>query len=188
MMRRRAFLTIIAMAALPKGLWPLEALAEPASLPQAVGVLGREKSAAEQYGVILATIGKKDVNTYLRGVTLYADAKAEFDGLIDQIRFSLREHHDPTKSDAFERTLRSAAEKRIAFTNFVSTDVIGKIEGAKPGLPSIIAIVPELVKAITDSGLSIWAAFRSASKEKQDVIMVELDHLKWRPFAELTPN
>jgi hypothetical protein len=184
---RRTFLTTAGLLA---GLWCITgtAAADVGSLPEAAAVLAREKSAAEQYAVVLATVGKKHMGTYLRGVTLYADAKAEFDGLIEQLRFSLRDGRDPTTSDPFTKALRGAAEKRVAFTNFVSSDVIGKIEGKKPGLPDIIAAVPELVKAITDAGLSIWAVFRNAAKEKQDAILGDLDRLRWRPFAELAPS
>ncbi len=161
---------------------------DPIPLTDAVGVLGREKSAAEQYAVILATVGRENITNYLRGITLYADAKAEFDGLITQLRFNLREGHDPSTSDAFRQALRSAAEKRVAFTTFITNDVIGEIKGAKPGLPMIIGAAPDLIKAITEAGLSIWAAFRNAAKEKQDAILDDLEHLKWRSFAELAPR
>src|SRR5262249_11078856 len=44
----------------------------------AMRLFAREKSAAEQYAVILSTIGKNDATQYVRGIRLYADAKAEF--------------------------------------------------------------------------------------------------------------
>jgi hypothetical protein len=152
------------------------------------GVLGREKSAAEQYAVLLATIGMKDMETYLRGITLYADAKADFDGLLAQLRLSLREGRDPTTSDVFTETLRRAAEKRIAFTTFVVDEVIGKMDGAKPGLLTIINVVPKLIKALTEAGVSIWTAFHKVGKEKQNAILDELERLRWRTFAELAPK
>jgi hypothetical protein len=45
--------------------------------------------------------------------------------------------------------------------------------------------VPELVKAISEAGLSIWKAYHDASKERRDAIMSELERLEWRSFAEL---
>jgi hypothetical protein len=179
--------TFLLMASVLGGASLARGQVEEANLPEAVGVLAHEKSAAEQYAVVLATVGKKHMGPYLRGVTLYADAKADFDGLIEQLRFSLREGRDPTTSDKFSKALRGAAEKRVAFTNFVSSDVIGKIEGKKPGLPEVISAVPELIKVISDAGLAIWAVFRTAAKEKQDAILGDLDRLKWSPFAELAP-
>ena len=57
--------------------------------------------------------------------------------------------------------------------------------GARSGLPDVITAVPELVKAITEAGISIWNAFRQASKQNRDAILSELEHLEWRSFAEL---
>jgi hypothetical protein len=156
-----------------------------AALARAVGVLTREKSSAEQYAVILATAGKSDIALYLRGIELYADAKAEFDGMIAELKLDLTQGQDPAQSAVFTGALQGAARKRIAFTSFVSHEVVDKLSGAKPGLPEVIAAAPELVKAITDSALSIWKAFHDASKERRDAIISEVDQLRWRSFADL---
>jgi hypothetical protein len=156
-----------------------------ATLAKAVGVLAHEKSAAEQYAVILATAGKSDTALYVRGIQLYADAKAEFDAMIAELKFDLITGQGPANSAVFTGALQGAAQKRIAFTSFVSREVVDKLSGAKPGLPDVIEAVPELVKAITDSGMSIWKAFHDASKERRDAILVEVDYLQWRSFADL---
>jgi hypothetical protein len=95
--RRRRLLATIAlfgMALLQEG--PSAALADDApALSDAVAVLEKERSAAEQYAVILATVGRKDANLYVRGIQLYADAKAEFDGLIAALRIDLIEGRTP---------------------------------------------------------------------------------------------
>lgn len=158
------------------------------SLSDLVGVLEKERSAAEQYAVILATVGRKNVDAYVRGIQLYADAKADFDGLISQLRFDLIDGNDPTKSAKFAGALEAAAKSRIAFTNFVSDDVVGKTEGAKPGLIDVAKVVPELVTAITDAGLKIWNAYHDAGKERRDAILNEIDQLRWKSFADLSPK
>ncbi len=122
---------------------------EPGSLSDAIRFLGHEKSAAEQYGVILITVAKDNPGLYVRGIKLYADAKADFDGLIAELRFDLQSGEDPAKSAKFNEALKGAAEKRVAFTSFVSGEV-DKLGGARPGLPDVITAVPELVKAITE--------------------------------------
>jgi hypothetical protein len=155
---------------------------------EAAGVLERERSAAEQYAVILATVGRRDVGNYVRGIQLYADAKAEFDGLIAQLRLGLINGSDPVHAPKFAATLQAAAEKRIAFTNFVSVEVVDKIQGARPGLIDVAKAVPELVKALTDAGLGIWGAFRDANKQHREAILSEIDHLRWRAFADLAPK
>ena len=156
-----------------------------AALATAVGFLTREKSAAEQYAVILATAGKLDKAVYLRGIQLYADAKADFDAMIAELKFDLTTGQDPANSAVFTGALQGAAQKRIAFTSFVSREVVDKVKGAKPGLPGLIEAAPELVKAITESGLSIWKAFRDSGKERRDAILSEVDQLRWRSFADL---
>lgn len=160
----------------------------PPTLSDAVAVLERERSAAEQYAVVLATVGRKDIDRYVRGIQLYADAKAEFDGLIAALRFDLIEGNNPAKSQRFSTALQGAAKKRIAFTDFVSDEVVGKVEGARPGLLDVVKVVPDLVKAITDAGLAIWDSFRKASKERRDAILAEIDRLRWRSFADLAPK
>jgi hypothetical protein len=67
----------------------------------------------------------------------------------------------------------------VAFTSFVKREVVDKVPGARPGLPDPFAAVPELVKTITDAGLSIWKAFRDAGKERRDAILNEIEHLQW---------
>jgi hypothetical protein len=154
------------------------------SLPEAMRYLAHEKSAAEQYAVILSTVAKNDAALYVRGIELYADAKAEFDGLIAELRIELQTGQEPAKSVKFNQALRGAAEKRIAFTSLVSSEV-DKLQGARPGLEDLIQVVPDLVKAITEAGLSIWKAFREARHERRDAILNELALLEWRPFAQL---
>jgi len=54
--------------------------AEPGTLSEAIRFLAHEKSTAEQYGVILFTVGKDNLGLCVRGIKLYADAEAEFGG------------------------------------------------------------------------------------------------------------
>jgi hypothetical protein len=164
--------------------------AQPAQPPsagtvsEAIGLLAHEKSAAEQYAVILSTIAKNDTVLYLRGFKLYADAKSDFDELLAELRFDLQSGQDPARSAKFDEALKGAAEKRVAFTAFVSGEV-DRLQGARPGLPDVIKAVPELVTAISDAGLKIWNAYHGANKERRDAIMNELERLEWRSFAEL---
>jgi hypothetical protein len=159
-----------------------------ASLSEAIRFLAHEKSAAEQYAVILSTIGKTDTALYVRGITLYTDAKAEFDSLIAELKFDLTTGQDPARSAKFTEALKGAAEKRVAFTSFVSHEVVDKFPGARPGLPNVLNAVPELIKAFTDVGLSIWKAYRDNAKERRDAIRNELAQQQWRPFADLVKS
>jgi hypothetical protein len=158
---------------------------EEPELAEAVGILAREKSAAEQYAVVLAMAAKQDMPRYLRGISLYADAKAEFDGLVTQLVFELKSGNDLAASPKFSAVLATAAEKRVIFTDFVSDEVVGRLEGTRAELLAISKLIPEIVKSLTNAGLSIWKAFHSARKERQTAILNELERLKWRSFADL---
>jgi hypothetical protein len=184
-MTRRVFLAAALSAAFCGSL-----RAQPARPPsagtvsEAIGTFKHEKDAAEQYAVILSTVAKNDTVLYLRGFKLYADAKSDFEGLIAELRFDLLNGRDLARSAKFNQALKGAAEKRVAFTSFVSSE-IDKLQGARPGLPDVITAVPELVKAISDAGLSIWKVYHDAGKERRDAIMNELERLEWRSFADL---
>jgi hypothetical protein len=183
--RRKVLLGFLLAGILGKPVRAEQATRGDAGLAAAVRVLAHEKSAAEQYAVILATVGRSDAALYVRGIQLYADAKAEFDALIAELKFDLNTGQDPARSAVFTGALRGAAEKRVAFTSFVLHEVVDKVSGARPGLPDVINAVPELGKAIRESGLSIWSVFHDASKERRDAILSEVDQLRWQSFAEL---
>jgi hypothetical protein len=157
----------------------------PATYSDAVKVLAREQSDAEQYAFILDRFGKNDTSRYVLGITRYADAKADFDGLIEALKTDLIEGRNPSNSPKLGEALHTAAEKRIAFTTFVADQVVGNKEGAKGLLPDVVKVVPDLIKALTDAGLSIWKEYSGAGKERRDAIRDELDHLKWKPFADI---
>jgi hypothetical protein len=183
-LNRRVFLLGLAVPCILAGLGEAAAPDE-AGLSDAIHFLAHEKSAAEQYAVILATVGKSDTTQYVRGIELYADAKAEFDALIAELKFDLATGQDPGRSAKFTEALQGAAAKRVAFTSFVSREVVDKFPGARPGLPDMLNVVPELVKAITDAGLSIWKAYRDTGKERRDAILNELGQLQWRSFSDV---
>jgi len=157
----------------------------PSTRAEAVKVLEREKSAAEQYAVMLDQFGKADTNRYVRGISRYAEAKADFDGLIEALKTDLIEGRNPSGSPNLGKAVRTAAERRIAFTSFVADQVVGDKESAKGALPAVIGVVPDLVKALTEAGIGIWKEYVTAGKESRDAIRDQLDHLKWKPFADL---
>jgi hypothetical protein len=162
-----------------------EGQSAPMSLSEAVGVLEHERSAAEQYAVMLDRFGKADISRYVQGISRYAEAKADFDGLIEALKTELIQHHDPMRSPNFPAALQAAAEKRIAFTAFVADEVVGDKEGSRSLLYDVIRVVPDLIKKLTESGISIWHEFRDAGQARRDQILDQLDHLKWKAFADI---
>jgi hypothetical protein len=118
---RRAFLILTLSSAIYSSV-SSQQMSPPSAgtISDAIGLFAREKSAAEQYAVVFSTIAKNNGPLYLRGFKLYADAKAEFDGLVTELRFDVTNGRKPTQSQTFNKTLQAAAEKRVAFTSFVS--------------------------------------------------------------------
>ncbi len=149
---------------------------------EGIRVLARERSLAEQFIAILNDYGRKDAGQYAEGVTLYAEAKADFDGLISELEHELERTRPPDQSAAFEAALNAAVDKRVAFTNFVTGTIIPQGSGTPKGIGDFIKVVPELVKALTDAGISIWREFRSAGEARRNEIRQELEALRWPAF------
>ena len=80
----------------------------------AIRMLAREQSLAESYVVLLKEFGKEDVEKYARGIQLYARAKAEYDGLIEQMKHHLTMGRPFDASPEFKLALNNAADHRIA--------------------------------------------------------------------------
>jgi len=147
-------------------------------------VMAREKSLAEQFLVIMNEFGRNDISQYAKGVTLYAEAKAEFDGLITQLEHDLEQPKPPTESEKFEAELKKAVAKRVAFTSFVTDTLVPHTEAAQKGIVGdIIKGSAELIKVLTDAGLAIWHEFRSGSEARRKEIKQELESLRWPQFT-----
>jgi hypothetical protein len=72
-------------------------------------------------------------NQYAKGITLYAEAKAEFDKLIAELEHELEQARPPDQSERFEAALKDAVAKRVAFTSFVTDTLVPHTEGAQRG-------------------------------------------------------
>lgn len=176
MIRRRRLLGVGAAV----WVWAERARAQASN--EGIRVLAREKSLAEQFLTLLNEFGRKDVGQYAKGIMLYAAAKAEFDGLISELEHELGQPQPPDQSAAFQTALDGAVEKRVAFTNYVSDTILPRNDATTKGLGDFIKVVPELVKALTDAGISIWREFRSAGDARRKDIRDELETLRWPPF------
>jgi hypothetical protein len=147
-------------------------------------VLGREKSLAEQFLVILHDFGRKDIEHYVTGVALYAKAKAEFDGLITQLEHELEQAQPPSQSEEFEAALKEAVAKRVAFTSFVTDTLVPHTEGAQKGIAEdFIKGGADLTKALTDECIEIWREFRSSGEARRKEKRQELELLRWPQFT-----
>ena len=77
--------------------------------------LAEEKTLGEQGASLLNQYAKDNQALYVQGIMLYAQAKAKFDGLIEQLKADLVDGRRPDKSPGFEEALQRAVEQRKAF-------------------------------------------------------------------------
>ena len=156
------------------------------NFPEAIGILAKEQSLAENYAVILKEFGKEDIKNYAEGIRLYAEAKAEYDGLIEQLIYNLKADKALDTSPDFQNKLKNAADKRVAFTSFVTDKIIrDDPERKNPLAIAAIGLAPELLDALTKVGKTIWQEYRNVNKEQKQEIVDQLDTLKWKAFHEI---
>jgi ABC-type sugar transport system substrate-binding protein len=149
-----------------------------------VRVMAREKSLAEQFLVIMNDFGKKDMTQYAKGITLYAQAKADFDGLITQLEDQLVQSKPPNESEKFETVLNEAVAKRVAFTSFVTDTIIPRTDTTQKSIVGdFIKGGADLIKALSDAGIAIWHEYRSAGETRRNEIKQELETLRWPQFS-----
>jgi len=181
-LRLLTWFTRIAVAALVSALASTGIVAQDTS--DGIRVMAREKSLAEQFLVIMNDFGQRDIGQYAKGVTLYAEAKAEFDGLIAELELELEQARPPDQSERFEAALKDAVAKRVAFTSFVTDTLVPHTEGAQKGIVGdFIKGGGDLIKALTDAGIGIWREYRSGSEARRKEIMQELESLRWPQFT-----
>lgn len=148
-------------------------------------VLGEEQSMAESYMYLLNEFGKKDLNKYGKGIQLYVNARAKFNGLIELMKHKLSEGEPFDNSPDFDNTLKTAVDKRVSFTTYINEEIIGDSEGKKGFPVAIIGGAAELIKALTEVGKTIWQEYRSVNDTRRKELLEQLEALKWKAFHEI---
>lgn len=161
-----------------------------ADVADALRVLSREKSTAENEVTRLTLVRDLDLRAYSKGIKAYSLAQGEFNGLIDQLRQQLREDESIADSPVFRKRLIAAVDQRLAFSQYVdetSDKLLGEPSGGEKGVPVEVTINPaELVAALSDAGLQIWQAYHAVNEQRRMELMEDLDRLRWKSFASLT--
>lgn len=156
-------------------------------------VLAREQSLAEAYVVLMDSVGKADIHRYADGIRLYAGAKAEFDGLIEQMKQDIIQRVPFDQSEKFPAILHTAVDRRLAFTRHVDGIVETLPPGTRPGIADYLAGgAAELISAITGAGKAIWEAYWTIQQaehvdqeSRRKETLAQLDALKWKAFHEI---
>lgn len=145
-----------------------------------VRVLAEEKTLGETMVALLNQYAKNDQTVYVQGIVKYAEAKAKFDGLIEQLKADLQAGRNPGQSPQFKQALQQASEKRQALSAFVAQQLTHPTGNTK-GAPALAAVA-ELIPSVSDAAIKLWHEFRDARTVQQDAIRQQLDAQKWLPF------
>ena len=151
----------------------------PPDLSTGIGVLAEYKSNAEQQAQILVGLAAVDDITkddYRKGQSLYAQAKAGFDGWIDQLVFEIQSGTTEALSPNHEEIQEKAKAKGDAFTTYVQ-EQLGKGQRGEVGhtLKSVFA-------SIKDAALSIATGFTKVPPAEQSAVIKKLEEYKWPEF------
>ena len=151
----------------------------PSDLAQGIGVLSEYKSNAEQQAQILVGLAAdeditKDV--YRQGQSLYAQAKAGFDGWIDQLIFEVQSGKTELLSPQYENIQMVAKVKGDAFTKYVQKQFLGNPRGeVGDAFKSVFA-------SINDVAIAIVKGFSNVSSTDQPEVIKKLEGYKWPEF------
>jgi hypothetical protein len=147
-------------------------------------VLGRERSLAESCARLLNDHGRDNPGVYAQGIMRYAQAKAEFDGLIEETKHYLTEDVELFEVAGLKTQLQTAVDRRTDFTDFVEAQIIGNAAGTKFGLGDLLKPA-DLLKALTDGLRALWQEYRAVKDTRHKETMKQLEDLKWLPFQDL---
>ncbi len=146
-----------------------------------VKLLEEEKIKAETNGFLLNLFRKDglDLKKYARGIQLYAEAQAEFNGLIELMKHKLIKD-EPYNSSDFDSSLKTAVDRRISFTTYTE-QITGGSEGKKGLFPDPV----ELVKVIIDSAKTFWQEYHAVKETRRQELLDQLVSLKWKAFDQI---
>jgi hypothetical protein len=153
------------------------------SFSEAIGLLGQERSYAESGAALIKRYSPDDIDARRR----YADAKATFDGLVEQLLADLAQNRDPELSPSFRDRLNSAVEKRFAFSEHVNAVLEAKIpkEAKLPVVDALAKLPADLVKELVAGGIAIWREWRGATVERRNQISTRIEAQRWKLFSEI---
>jgi hypothetical protein len=147
-------------------------------------ILGTERALAEAHGRLLHEHGRADPALYARGILLYGQAKAAFDGLIESAKHQVTRGKTVDDVPDMDLKVRAAVDRSADFNTFVRDQVLGDIAGTRFGLGDLLEpakLFASLLEAVTE----LLKERREAGDVRRKETLTQLDGLKWRPFEAL---
>jgi hypothetical protein len=151
----------------------------PPDLSTGIGILAEYKSNAEgQAQILVGLAAENDItkDDYRKGQSLYAQAKAGFDGWIDQLVFEIQSGPIEGLSPNHEAIQEKAKAKGDAFTKYVQV-LLGKGSRGEIGrtFKSVFASIQEVATSIAEG-------FTKVPPAEQPAVINKLEEYKWPEF------
>ena len=150
---------------------------------EAVARLAKERTLAESCAGLLKKVG--DAAAVARGALAYADAKAEYDGIIAGLTVALAQKADPTSLPELQAMLAQGFAKRQAFCESVKALAPGPVAGQKGVVEDIVKGV---IGPVIDAVKAIWLRTRDDSALTRKLIETQLEATAWQDFAAVVPG
>ena len=151
----------------------------PSDLAQGIGILSKYKSSAEGQAEILVVLAAENEITkdeYRKGQSLYVEAKAVFDGWIDQLIFEVQSGKTTLLSPQVESMQLEARVKGEAFTKYAQKLFLGDLRGGVgDGFLNAFG-------SLKEAALSILKGFSKVSPTDQPEVIKRLEGYKWPEF------
>ena len=178
-MRRRVLIGIVCASALISGCpFPRPGPHLPPGASDGIRLIAEQRSKAGDWARILQREWSKTTPAYRQGEALYIDARAAFNGWIEQLKLDLQAGRRLDQSSQYQQTLQRAVDKSEAFIRHVSEHRSSYHVAAFP--------IADLIVGLTDAGIKVWQEWQRADQAQQERLKRELDGQKWRPFDQLS--
>jgi hypothetical protein len=150
---------------------------------EAVARLARERTLAETAARLLKEHG--GATAVAAGALAYADAKAEYDGIIAGLIVALARGAKPASLPDLEQRLRRGFAKREAFCR----EVVHLLPPARPGARGWIEeAVKGAIGPLVDALKTIWLRSRDDSALMRKTIQTQIEATAWPDFAAISPE
>jgi hypothetical protein len=155
----------------------------PSDLAQGIATLSEYKSSAEQHARILVGLAAAhDITTknYRTGQSLYAEAKAAFDGWIDQLIFEVQSSKTGGLSRQYDTMQEKAQRKGDTFVNFVRQQFLKDQRRGETG-----DVLQSVFASMKKAGEFIWKGVTHVSGPDRTQLIEQLQAYKWSAFQRL---
>jgi hypothetical protein len=148
---------------------------------EAIARLARERSLAVTCVGLLRKYGNPGAID--RGTLVYADAKAEFDGIIAGLSVALASRDQPSSLPDLEARLKRGFDKREAFANSVQQLLPSPAHGERGLIGEIVSgAIGPLIEAVK----TIWLRSRDDDALMRKTIGTQLEATIWPPFESVS--